>query len=52
MGPPNIGFKPTARMYKLTVLVAAAAAVCFTMWMASSLLGTELAPAFGSVVPN
>ncbi|KAJ2691935.1 hypothetical protein H4R19_006256, partial [Coemansia spiralis] len=39
MGGPNFGgFKPTARIYKLVVLLAALLALCFTMWMASSLL--------------
>ncbi|KAJ2770504.1 alpha-1,2-mannosyltransferase ktr1 [Coemansia nantahalensis] len=33
------GFKPTARIYKLTLLMAALATLCFTMWLASSLLG-------------
>ncbi|KAJ1726584.1 alpha-1,2-mannosyltransferase ktr1 [Coemansia biformis] len=41
MGLPHFGtLKPTARMYKLVVLLAALLALCFTMWMASSLLGT------------
>ncbi|KAJ2495951.1 hypothetical protein GGH96_006146 [Coemansia sp. RSA 1972] len=53
MSLPHIaGFKPMAQIYKMAILLAAAVAVSLTMWMASSLLGTELAPSLGAKLPG
>ncbi|KAJ2784797.1 alpha-1,2-mannosyltransferase ktr1 [Coemansia javaensis] len=43
MGIPRLGgFQPTARIFKLAVLLAALAALCLMTWTASSLLGADL----------
>ncbi|KAJ2727020.1 hypothetical protein GGI07_000137 [Coemansia sp. Benny D115] len=56
MGMPQIlGFKPTARIYKVALLLVAAVTVFCTMWMASSLfLGESAASKFGAGIslPN
>ncbi|KAJ2322775.1 hypothetical protein GGH92_011055, partial [Coemansia sp. RSA 2673] len=47
------GFTPTARMYKLGVLLAASLTVCITLWMVSNSLNGGSTP-FGGVIalPN
>ncbi|KAJ2326183.1 hypothetical protein GGH92_010296, partial [Coemansia sp. RSA 2673] len=41
MGIPQLGgYKPTARIYKLGLLLAAALTVCATLWMLSSSLSS------------
>ncbi|KAJ1953483.1 hypothetical protein EC988_002969 [Linderina pennispora] len=52
MGIPKItGFTPTARMYKLGVMLAASVTVCFTLWLVSHSLGTQTTASLRTSLP-